>query len=114
MIEDVKSRVTARMTGEQYDATIMAEIEQTVLDRLCLRLGVEETAFPSVMYGIAAEASVKVWRRRYYEGISSESVAGLSDNFVEDVLSEYQPEIDAWLDAQETGTATSKKVVRFL
>lgn len=46
MIDSVKERIKNRMTGEKYDETIMDEINQTVTDRLCLRLGVTERSLP--------------------------------------------------------------------
>ena len=114
MLDGVEDRVKKRLTGETYDETIMSEIIQTVTDRLCLRLGVNESTFPSLFDSIVVDASIKLWRRRYYEGIASENVSSLSDSFVEDILNEYQPEIDAWLNSDVAGSSGSRKVVRFL
>lgn len=49
MLDGVEDRVKKRLTGETYDETIMSEIIQTVTDRLCLRLGVNESTFPSCL-----------------------------------------------------------------
>lgn len=114
MIEAVKERIKKRMDGETVNDVIMDEINQTVTDRLCLRLGVAEAAFPSLFQSIAVDACVKVWRKRYYEGIATENVANLSTSFIDDVLSEYGEEIDTWLNSREGDVSSSRKVVRFL
>lgn len=114
MLEGVMDRVTNRMNGEDYDETIMGEVIQTVTDRLCLRLGVEESTFPDVFKSVVVDASVKVWRQRYYEGISSESMSSLKTEFITDVLAEYQDEIDRWLNSSAADQSGNRKVVRFL
>lgn len=114
MLDGVKDRVQKRMNGEVYDDTIMDEIIQTVTDRLCLRLGVTEDTFPDVFSSIVVEASVKVWRRRYYEGIETEKQSTLSTTFIADVLAEYQAEIDQWLNSTAADQSGNRKVVRFL
>lgn len=112
-IEGVNERIARRMTGETYDETIMKEISQTITDRLCLRLGVTENSFPSLFESVVVDACVKVWRRRYYEGISSEGAGGLSTSFIDDVLSEYDDEIAAWINSPDADSS-SRKVIRFL
>lgn len=114
MIDAVTARIKKRMNGETYDTTIMDEIEQTVIDRLCLRLGVTEVSFPALFQSIVVDACVKVWRRRYYEGLSSEQVSNLSTSFIDDILAEYQDEIDGWLTTDAGDASSSRKVVRFL
>jgi hypothetical protein len=88
-----------------------------MLDRLSLRLGVSnESAFPSVFYSVVVDATVKAWRRVYYEGVSSETSGSINTSFVEDILAEYEPEIAGYLDSvspdEESGSVG--KVVRFL
>lgn len=114
MLDGVKDRVNNRMNGETYDDTIMDEVIQTVTDRLCLRLGVEETTFPDAFKSVVVDASVKVWRRRYYEGISAEWQSSLKTEFISDVLAEYQEEIDQWLNSSAADQSGNRKVVRFL
>ena len=97
MIEAITKRIEARLNGESYDNAKVSEMGQTIIDRLCLRLHCTEDNFPTAFYGIAAEATVKCYRRLYYEGIQSENVSGLSTSFVNDVLNEYQSEIDEYL-----------------
>lgn len=114
MIDGIQTRVQNRMNGEEYNETIMNEIIQTVTDRLCLRLGVTEETFPDPFLSILVEASVKVWRKRYYEGIQLEDLGSLRTEFVSDVLAEYQEEIDQWLNSSAADQSGNRKVVRFL
>lgn len=116
MIDTITTRISARMTGETYEADVMAELSQTVLDRLCLRLGVTESTFPKLFYSVCVDASVKAYRRRYYEGISHETVSSISDSFVADILAEYEPEIAEFLASgtDEAAESTARTVVRFL
>lgn len=116
MIDTISTRIAARMTGETYDHTVMDELAQTMLDRLCIRLGVQESNFPKLFYSVAVDATVKAWRRRYYEGISSENVSEMSTSFVEDVLSEYDDEIASYLEGLSTDDDedTTGKLVVFL
>lgn len=114
MLDGVQVRVQNRMNGETYDSTIMDEIIQTVTDRLCLRLGVDESTFPDVFKSVVVDASVKVWRKRYYEGISTEWQGSLKSEFITDVLAEYQDEIDQWLNSSAADQSGNRKVVRFL
>ena len=60
------------------------------------------------------DAVVKMYRRTYYEGISSEGVANISTSFVEDILDEYAEEIARYRDQQANGAGGSGKVVTFL
>lgn len=113
MISEIEKRIECRMTGELCDKAVMREISQTVLDRICIRLGISnEQEFPALFYGVCAEASVKAYRRRYYEGIQSESASGVfSDTFVEDILSEYEKEFETYRNGNDVG---SSKRVHFL
>ena len=69
----------------------------TITNRLMLRLGVD--TLPEQFELIAADAVVKMHRRMYYEGISSESMQGLAQlrtEFVDDILAEYESEIEQY------------------
>lgn len=113
MISEIEKRIECRMTGELCDKAVMREISQNVLDRICIRLGISsEKEFPALFYGVCAEATVKAYRRRYYEGIQSESASGVfSDTFVEDILSEYEKEFETYRNGNDVG---SSKRVHFL
>lgn len=108
---DMLSRVAIRLPDQEISTDILSEYIQTVSDRLCLRLGTE--TLPTLFESICVDAAVKMVRRTYYEGISSESVANISTTFIDDVLAEYSAEISDWKEAQAAGGNT-KKVVTFL
>lgn len=73
----------------------------TVCSRLCLRL--HEQRLPDMFASIAVDAVIKLYRRYYYEGVSSESDGGVSVNFVEDVLNEYASEISEYNQKNSSG-----------
>ena len=100
-------------TEEAPDAQLQNYID-TITDRLCLRLGTE--ALPSVFETICADAVVKMWRRTYYEGISSEGASNITTSFVEDILSEYDGEVQFYKDAHadDEDNPTQTRVVRFI
>lgn len=96
-------RVKRRLNGEEADETLLNEYIDTVTDRLCIRL--QTNALPTQFNSICADAVVKMYRRFYYEGISSDSDGGISTSFVDDVLAEYETEINRY---------RSKGAVRFI
>ena len=107
LLQRLKIRLTdTKLTDEQ-----LAEYIQTVSDRLCIRLGVE--TLPAIFSSICVDATVKMIRRIYYEGISSESVANINTAFVDNILAEYADEIDGWKGSQ-ADNGNSTKVVHFL
>lgn len=116
MIDIITTRLASRMNGEDYNETVLAELAQTVTDRLCLRLGIpNEEDFPPLLYSVIVDATVKAYRRRFYEGIKSENVASLSTSFVDDILDEYAEEIRSWLETQDAAElSTQAKIVRFI
>lgn len=84
-----------RLSGEEdICESLLREYQRTVKDRLCLRLGTAE--LPAEFKTICEDATVKMYRRYYYEGITSESDGGLSVSFVENILNEYSEEIEAY------------------
>lgn len=108
----VLERIKLRLDTEQVDDDILNEYIQTITDRLTIRLKTDE--LPSVFNSIVVDATVKMHRRMYYEGISSENTGSLSTSFVDDILKEYQTEIENYIDKQNSEIDGSKKVVRFL
>lgn len=94
----VYSHARLRIPDAELDNELLLEFCETISSRLALRLGEEE--LPETFYLIGADAVVKMFRRMYYEGISSESMHAatqMSTAFVEDILNEYQSEIDAYI-----------------
>ncbi|MEG0736824.1 MAG: phage head-tail connector protein [Longicatena sp.] len=101
----------ARLRLEDTEDALLNELLTTVNDRLCIRLGV--MLLPYIFESICVDATVKMYRRLYYEGITSEGTDGLSTSFVDDVLAEYNEEITAWKETQSNKNGT-ERVVRFL
>lgn len=89
----ITERVILRL-GEHADPALIQDYVKIITDRLTLRLG--EEYLPKSFEGIAADATVKLFRRTMFEGISSEGTDGLTTSFVADVLAEYADEITAY------------------
>ncbi len=88
-------RVRARLQDEDISEDLLSEYIDTVSDRLCMRLGGLDD-LPSQFNSICVDATVKMYRRRFYEGINSENDEGLNVSFVDDVLAEYNSEIESY------------------
>lgn len=84
----------------------------TISDRLKIRLGEEK--LPQSFERIAAEATVKAFRRMYYEGIEVESVSDISTHFIADILEEYTNEIEAYKTYGKNAEESTTDIVRFL
>lgn len=108
---DILSRLKIRLPDTKLTDDDLNEYLQTVSDRLCLRLGAD--TLPPLFNSICVDATVKMVRRTYYEGITSEAVANINTSFVDDILAEYAGEIEDWRDGQ-AASGNSKKVVTFL
>lgn len=109
--KDIISRVKKRLEGEAINEKILMELADVASDRLCIRLG--EDVLPDVFQSICADAVVKMHRRLYYEGISSEGAADISTSFIDNVLSEYEQEISDWKN-RKANTYGSMREVRLL
>lgn len=107
----VIERVKKRLSDETVNETVLEEMVQTVCDRLCIRLG--EEVLPVPFQSICADAVMKMHRRTYYEGISSEGAAEISTSFVDNSLSEYESEIQDWKN-RKSNTSGSGRMVSFL
>ncbi|MBQ9050566.1 MAG: hypothetical protein IJ126_08225 [Lachnospiraceae bacterium] len=90
----IEERVLLRLSAEKPDTAVVEDYAKIITDRLCLRLGVD--SLPKTFEGIAADATVKLYRRAYFEGISSEGTEGMTTSFVADILAEYADEIAAY------------------
>lgn len=104
----VLKRIKVRLTDDTVTDDILNEYIQTLEDRICLRLN--EDKVPKVFYSIIVDASVKMYRRLWFEGESSENDDGVTTSFVEDVLSEYNAEFAQYLENQKH----KAKVVKFI
>ena len=104
-------RVRRRIPEEETPGDALDEYIRIVSDRLCLRLGVD--ILPALFESVCVDAVIKMHRRAYYEGITSEGAANISTSFVDDVLSEYADEIALYRERQSNSSG-SGKVVHFL
>lgn len=107
-------RIKNRLAGEEADCSMLSELLQTIEDRLCLRLGAD--SLPAAFGSIAVDATIKAYRRVYYEGITNEAFAiNTSVSFVEDILKEYEAEIESYLGGIDAdGNSRSNRIIRFL
>ncbi len=104
-------RIKLRLTGESVSDDLLTELLTTIKDRLMIRLGVLE--LPQAFESVTVDATVKAYRRLYYEGITNENVDSLSTSFVEDILNEYAEEIVAYKESQ-ANSGNSERVVHFI
>lgn len=107
----VINRIRNRLSDESIKDAVLEEMAEVATDRLCIRLG-EET-LPLRFESICADAVIKMYRRIYYEGISSENITSISTSFVDNVLAEYEREISDYKD-QKANTRGSGRIVRFI
>lgn len=107
----VLDRVKLRLP-EANDDTMLEELIQTATDRINLR--VKQHTFPTVLESILVEIVVKMYRRKYYEGISSESADTLNVSFYEDIFAEYEGEFNNWIKMNDEDTGNNKLKVRFI
>lgn len=108
-MNDLFTRVKKRLENGMISDSLVEDYIQVVQDRLCLRLG--EEALPQLFESVCVDAAVKMCRRTYYEGISSEGAAGISTSFVEDVLSEYNTEIESWKESRANKEGSGRRVM---
>lgn len=107
----VLDRVKLRLPEETNDQTL-EELIQTATDRINLRI--KQPTFPTVLESILVEIVVKMYRRKYYEGISSESADTLNVSFYEDIFAEYEGEFNNWIKMNDEETGDNKLKVRFV
>lgn len=106
------NRAEVRLKGEiqagQFD--LLQEFCDLASTRICLH--VRESELPVVLEPIAADVVVKIWRRCNYEGVSSETASKINTTFVENILAEYEDELNAYADSR--AAESGERRVRFL
>lgn len=107
----ILDRVKLRLP-EEDNTSLLGEYVDTATDRIKLRLG--EDNLPSLFESICVDVVVKLYRRQYYEGITSESADTLNTSFVNDVLSEYDNEFDTYIKNKDKKLIRASKKVRFI
>ncbi len=111
MMSNIVSRVKNLLKDEAFSDEQIEEYTKIVSDRICLRINAD--ILPNVFDSICVDASVKMYRRCFYEGISSEGAGSISTSFVDDVLSEYIDEIEGWKE-NHANSCGSGRVVKFI
>lgn len=103
-------RVKVRIPEAKDD--ILGELIISATDRILLRIGKDE--LPDKLETIAVEIVTKMYRKMYYEGISSESADTLNVTFVDDIFAEYEEEFDRWMKLDDEAEGKNKLKVRFI
>ena len=104
----VINRVKVRLPEAKDD--ILEELTLSATDRILLRISKDE--LPAKLETIAVEIITKMYRKLYYEGITSESADTLSVSFVEDIFAEYEEEFERWLKLDDEAEGKNKLKVR--
>ena len=106
VLERVKVRIPEAKEG------VLEELVTSATDRILLRIGKDE--LPAKLETIAVEIVTKMYRKMYYEGISSESADTLNVTFVEDIFAEYEEEFKRWIALDDEAEGKNKLKVRFI
>lgn len=110
-VAEVLARVETRLSDEvDLNTNFLLEAIKTIEDRLNIRLGTVE--LPIIFESIVVDAVVKVWRRKYYEGMDTERIDTIQTTFIENILDEYDYEIESYINSNVG--STKKNVVRFI
>lgn len=106
VLERVKVRIPEAKEG------VLEELITSATDRILLRIGKDE--LPAKLETIAVEIVTKMYRKMYYEGISSESADTLTVSFVENIFAEYEEEFERWMKLDDEAEGKNKLKVRFI
>ena len=91
---------------------VLEELVTSATDRILLRIGKDE--LPAKLETIAVEIVTKMYRKMYYEGITSESADTLTVSFVENIFAEYEEEFKRWMELDDDIEGKNKLKVRFI
>lgn len=89
----VRERVLVRKP-ELEDNPVLLELVKTATDRINIRVG--EMELPAELETVAVEVVCALHNRMYYEGIKSENADTFSVSFVDNVLSEYETDLQRY------------------
>ena len=106
VLERVKVRIPEAKEG------VLEELVTSATDRILLRIGKDE--LPTKLETIAVEIVTKMYRKMYYEGITSESADTLTVSFVENIFAEYEEEFKRWMELDDDIEGKNKLKVRFI
>lgn len=103
----LRQRLKEDFDNKVIDIDTLKDYITTSIDRINLRLGTD--SLPDEFKSVVVEIVIKMHRRCYHEGISSESVDSLSTSFVDDILDEFSTEFEMY-----KKTHINNRQVRFL
>lgn len=106
VLERVKVRIP------EAKESVLEELVTSATDRILLRIGKDE--LPAKLETIAVEIVTKMYRKMYYEGITSESADTLTVSFVENIFAEYEEEFKRWMKLDDEAEGENKLKVRFI
>ena len=106
VLERVKVRIPEAKEG------VLEELVTSATDRILLRIGKDE--LPAKLETIAVEIVTKMYRKMYYEGITSESADTLTVSFVENIFAEYEEVFKRWIALDDEAEGKNKLKVRFI
>lgn len=109
-MSNIESRVMVRIP--EIEPALLQEYSQSATDRIKLRLGVSE--YPAELESIAVDLICAMYNRRRHEGLKDETVDTFRMNFVDDLLKEYEPELQRYLAMKEDEENANRGKVRFL
>lgn len=104
-------RILIRLDGENPSTVLLTELLETAIDRIKLLLNEKE--LPTVFESIAVDVVVKMYRRKYYEGIKTEGAEGVNTTF-NNILDEYKEEFDYYKANKNKAINADRKKVRFI
>ncbi len=108
----ILNRVKLRLDGETHNDEQLQEYIKSATDRIMLRVGATGE-LPAVLETIAVDVTVKLFRRKYYEGIKSEGADTLKVAFIDDALKEYEDDFRRYRNSQAAGNDEPRRL-RFL
>lgn len=108
----IKDRVLIRKP--EINLALLDELILTATDRINLRLGV--TILPTELESIVVEVVCAMYNKSQAnnEGIKSENVDTFSVTFVDDILAEYETDLNRYLEMKNKQDNVNRGVLRFL
>ncbi|KNF09306.1 phage gp6-like head-tail connector protein [Gottschalkia purinilytica] len=107
MIERIKIRLNITDTTKD---TLLNELITSACDSIMLRVGV--TVFPRILESIAVETVIAMYNRLGSEGLESERIDVITNDFINDLLEPYQEQLESFkvglkdIDENATGAGT--------
>ncbi|MEK3887455.1 phage head-tail connector protein [Bacillus sp. FSL K6-3431] len=110
MIERLKVRIP------DIDIAVANELIKTAKDRILLRVGLKQTLFPAELESICVEIVTAMYNKHQmkHEGVENENVDVFSMKFVNDLLKQYDPELDEYRRMLENEKDESREKIRFI